>query len=377
MKRSWAWWWMLGAVGLTLPACRPDYDRKLLERELRLQEDRIYSLEDELEQMRKQVAVCRQQNAALLRRDGGGGGDDELLPMPRSSPPKTNRDPAPQSPLPLDIPGQKPNAPGKAPSGPPLGDPMPPAVEVPGLPKIPGTTRLDRGRRLVEPVIRPPSPFVPEDRIPEYDVSDADRGQFERLGDLPIEGEVRRAAYETADPFRGRERVRRAAAADTTAAAGEPITDYRVARIKLDRRLTGGWNADGRPGDEGIGLVLELRNAANRILPVPATVTVVLIDPQLPADRARVARWDVSPQEAGDSFRKSLLGHGMHLDLPWAAVPPTGRDFELHVRVLSESGEEFRTSLPVRIDPPLPAGQQLAPPGTPGGLPLRFPFPGG
>lgn len=438
MKRSWATWFVVGGVCLTLPACRPDYDKKLLERDLRLQEDKIYDLQDEVEQLRKQLAVVRQQNSSLLR-----GSAEESIPYSvapavplRTTPGGSGGSRSGSVPPPFSIPGSTPrSSPG---GGTPSHDASPPAVEVPGL----DVPRVEMGtpsaRRLPKAIIRPPSPDVPEDQLDvfaderggptlepvrrsvfQYEESESDldddgydrrpvrrtaaendpgrnEGPSVRRAALEERGEERVASVrrrsgrfdELADPFSG------ARPSDPSQGPGRPagilgglfgggnapearIEDYRVAKVQLDRRLTGGWNADGRPGDEGVALVLELRNAANQVLPVPATVSIVAVDTSLPRESARVARWDVAPDQAADSFKKSFLGKGMHLELPWPGEPPVNRNLHLFVKVLTESGQEFRVDQPILVDPILPPGpgRQVAPPGAPGAFPLQIPTP--
>ncbi len=62
---------VLGLAVLALAACRSDPNRELIERELRMQEDEIYRLEDELQEHCDLLEACRREKEDLERRLGG------------------------------------------------------------------------------------------------------------------------------------------------------------------------------------------------------------------------------------------------------------------------------------------------------------------
>ena len=84
----------------------------------------------------------------------------------------------------------------------------------------------------------------------------------------------------------------------------------RVAAIALNRALTGGISAETGVGDRGLLVVVEPRDRAGRTIDAPAEMSVVLIDPALDGNAARVARWDFSAAETAAMFRRSGSGPG-------------------------------------------------------------------
>jgi len=70
MKRTFA---ILVLACVSLTGCRSGGRKELLTRDLRLQEDRIYELEDMLDQMECQLESCRRENETLKKEQGGGG----------------------------------------------------------------------------------------------------------------------------------------------------------------------------------------------------------------------------------------------------------------------------------------------------------------
>lgn len=129
----------------------------------------------------------------------------------------------------------------------------------------------------------------------------------------------------------------------------DDITDYLVARVTINRLLTGGYNHDRRGGDEGVMVVVEPRNAAEQILNVPGELSVVVLDPADPEGPA-VARWDFAPEEVASHFRRGVLAEGIHIRLPWPGAPPTKEQLHLYVRFVTADGEEFRADRPIRVN---------------------------
>ena len=120
-------------------------------------------------------------------------------------------------------------------------------------------------------------------------------------------------------------------------------TDYHIAKIALNRRLTGAYDRDGRPGSDGVLVMVEPLNAAGRIINVPAQISIAVVDPALYGEAGRVARWDFSADEAADRFRQTPMGRGMEFRLPWPNQPPESRELQLHVRCITTDGIELRT----------------------------------
>src|SRR5690606_23191156 len=95
-----------------------------------------------------------------------------------------------------------------------------------------------------------------------------------------------------------------------------------VARIAVNRHLTGGYDFDGRPGDEGVLVVVEPLDVTGQHVAVPGDLVIEVRDPDRPGPVARVARWEFDRQETAGLFQRSLLGRGIHLKLPWPGAPP-------------------------------------------------------
>lgn len=128
--------------------------------------------------------------------------------------------------------------------------------------------------------------------------------------------------------------------------------DRIVMQVTLNRKLTGGHNVDGQPGDEGVMVVIEPLNAAGDLIEVPGQVSIVVLDPAMEGEAARVARWDFTAKEAADHIKRTPLGDGLHFDLRWPHVPPTHRVLNLYVRYTTADGRRLQVEKQIEVDPP-------------------------
>jgi len=261
--------------------CRhADVNRELVERELRLQEDELYRLHDEVAKREKLLESTRRENAALKRdleqARSGAAVSPELVPaMP----------PAPE--------GEPPTRTPRTPSGIPPGDLAPPVIELPGMDGMP------QG----------------EDPPPRSSWKSS-RG-------------VRRASHE-------------APADDSNANA--------VAKIVLNRRLTGGYNGDERLGDEGIVVVAEPRNEDDRTVKLAGEISVAVVDPALSGKEARVAQWDFAADESMRYFREVAFAQGFYLKLPWTTSRPQHDRLIVFVRYTAADGSRHEASQSILVD---------------------------
>ena len=118
--------------------------------------------------------------------------------------------------------------------------------------------------------------------------------------------------------------------------------------INPDRTKGGDW--DGRPGDDGLVLVLEPRNEQDRYIPLAGPVSVVALDPAEPGQQKRFARWDLTSEEVDRQMRQSDSRQGIPLKLPWPIAPPKHEQLRLHVRYVTVDGRQIETSHDVVVN---------------------------
>jgi hypothetical protein len=298
--------WKPCACGLLLLAagCRTDPGTVLVERELRQQEDEIYRLREVIRDYQMALESCQAENAALCQQLGR---------------------------TPAGAPAEGPSPPASpAPGGPPIETPLrPPAVELPGA-ELPGTA----------PPEGPAEPPLPGPNSS----SRSPAGGIEEPGEPPTGPHLGDAAGGRTMPASGFVPLARA-------------DSSQVEQIVLSRAGSGGQDADGQPGDEGITLVVEPRDARGRPLEAPADVAVVVLDPAEQGEAARVARWDFTRDQTAGLFEPSGQGRAMKLRMTWPGKPPAHNDLHLFLRYTTADGRALKLDQPIRVALP---GEQAA-----------------
>jgi hypothetical protein len=117
----------------------------------------------------------------------------------------------------------------------------------------------------------------------------------------------------------------------------------------LNDNLTGGCQTDPRQGDRGIVVVVEPRDAQGRLVEAPAAVSVVVLDPALEGQAARVARWDFTAQQLAPLHRKGSWGEGYHLEMLWPDAAPVHENLQLFVRYVTSDGRKLETQRKIRV----------------------------
>jgi len=117
-----------------------------------------------------------------------------------------------------------------------------------------------------------------------------------------------------------------------------------VAGIQLDERFTGAMER------EGVSVAIEPRDAQGRPCLAAAPISVVVLDPALPGETARVARWDFSAEDVAAMLRQSSPEEGLRLAMPWPEQPPTHKQLHLYVRYTTDNGQKLQADCPLQLE---------------------------
>jgi uncharacterized coiled-coil protein SlyX len=301
---------VMGATCLALAACRTDPNISILERELRFQEDKIYHLQDCLDDEQATLEACRRENDALRKRLNASEGAADS----RSEP----------------TPGRGLKGFG-APAGPVL---EPPAVELPSE-SVP-ESQLPR-------TLRAPAEAAPLEKQPSAEKphpAPRPNGSAGQAGGGPI---LPGLAATDGDA------ENRSAEGDRPARRGD---SRQVAQIVLNRLVSGRCSSGGRNGRDGVLLVIEPRDAEGRLIEAPANVSVAVLDPAEQSEATRVARWDFTAAELASRFRATAGLRGYELEMPWPADPPPQKDLHLFVRYTTSDGRKLDADQVFKVSPP-------------------------
>ena len=273
---------------LAVAGCRADGSRELLERDLRDHEDQIYDLQDQVDQLTRQLEASRHQVAALEKGAAPPSGDDA---------PRVTR----------------------------------PPTDVPALPKI----------DLGTPEATPPDASGPNAPL-----------EGKPPADLPPPGDAPLRKQPTESPANSSAKSAEPASLTEPADAPPAAPPGEIQRIALSRLMTGGHSFSGKPGDDGLLVVFTPRDAAGEPTPAAGDVAIVVIDPKLKGPAAHVARWDFSAVEAAAHYHRGQLTKAFHFELLWPDHAPEHHELKLYVRLTTADGRRFVDSLNVRVHLP-------------------------
>jgi len=277
-----------------IAGCRSTGDMDLIQRELRLQEDRIYELEDYIEQYQHMLEACEREKQRLERELGDDG---RKPPAAETVPP----DAPAEGGIDIEMPGA-------------------PDVEfgtefTPGAPAadLPGTTGKPDEK---------PAPSVPQQRRrPESEQPSTAPGPV-----LPEPGEL---------PL-----------------PGADVKEGEVSKLVFVPSLTGVW----RDGDRtGLLALVEPQSVDGEIVLPAGEFSLMAVDPNGGGVQAPLGRWDFSAGQARTMWHRSEDGEGLYFELDWPGEPPQAESLRLYVRVLQADqakvlGEtEISTSDPINL----------------------------
>lgn len=304
--------------------CKSDLSQQLLERELRMQEDQIYQLQDELDAKCARLERVAGENSSLRRQLGFADGD---MPGPTTrTVPGTPAGQPTLVPPPLTIPGSPAQGGGPSRLPPPISIPAAPGGVAP--PKLEGVPPLPADPRLPGAAAPQPSPVLPAAAVgpAAADVDPAARP----IPIAPADGSGARP-----------DAVRRLSHEESLAEAG------RITHLVVNQARTSCFDGTGDGVSDGLALVVEPRDDDERLVAAAGDVTITVVDER----GGQVARWEIPAQEAVTHFRRTSRNRGLHLVLRWPGQPPQGSAVRVLVALTSFEGASFQTDCMVPAQP--------------------------
>jgi hypothetical protein len=122
---------------------------------------------------------------------------------------------------------------------------------------------------------------------------------------------------------------------------------YGVTTVTLGRG-TGGYDADGAPGDEALQVVLEPKDPDGHTIKAPGTVEVQALEITKEGLKTPISAWNVSPDQLRRSWKSGLLSTGYSLVLPWQ-MWPSSEKIRVVVRFKLEDGRLFEADKDVTV----------------------------
>lgn len=148
---------------------------------------------------------------------------------------------------------------------------------------------------------------------------------------------------------------------------------------------TGGYDADGRPGDEGLQVILVPKDEDGSAIKVAGRLVVTAYDVARDGTKTPVGLWEIPAEKLRLYWQSGLIGSGYKLALQWHRAPSSDK-VRVVARLTTLEGRPYETDKDVTVKPlgPMnvtPGLPELPPPkGMPSPIlpaPTYDPFPSG
>ena len=328
---------------LSCLGCKSDLSQQLLERELRMQEDQIYQLQDELQDKCARLDRVAGENTSLKKQLGFSEADG---PAPRRGPLMPGGLPAPAirsgpgqpmlAPPAIDIPGAR--SPSGGTSAPPAGGPISPGAIGPpkleGIPPLPAEPRFPGAAAPGSSTIAPASATAAVDGDPAAAPP----------APMAIDAAARPIGR-WADPTTESPAGRQLSHEESLADAG------RITHLVVNAARTECFDGDGDGLSDGLAVVVEPRDGDERLVTAAGDVSISVFDVSGPIGAAPVARWDIAAREAIGHFRRTSRNRGLHFVLRWPGQPPQGDHVRVQVGLTTFDATAFQADCTVATKP--------------------------
>ena len=127
-------------------------------------------------------------------------------------------------------------------------------------------------------------------------------------------------------------------------------TDSRVREIDWHPTMCRAQNSDGKPGDDGLYLVLIPRNTAGQFVPSLGALTLVVEETLADGSVARIGRYEFPEAELKDYLEPVGSAPGLHIPIRWTEQRPAGTSVEVYAKLTMPDGSTMvnRRTIPLR-----------------------------
>lgn len=129
---------------------------------------------------------------------------------------------------------------------------------------------------------------------------------------------------------------------------------HRATKLTLHSLMTGGWDNDPTPGDEGLTVLLSPVDEHGDLVKLGGDIELELLDLSQGGEQQRLGTWSFPRDEVADLWHKGLLGSGFLVRVPWQTMPASER-LTVVARLKTVDGRRFDATHQVVVTPPAAA----------------------
>jgi hypothetical protein len=139
-------------------------------------------------------------------------------------------------------------------------------------------------------------------------------------------------------------------------------SEGRITHLVINPARTECFDSDGDGRADGLAVVIEPRDADERLVNAAGDLVVFVNDPAVPqgagfapaiptdpGEGGCIARWDIPEAEATAHFRRTSRARGLHLLLRWPGPPPQSGTVNVHAVLTTFEGGVHHVDAPVAV----------------------------
>lgn len=127
---------------------------------------------------------------------------------------------------------------------------------------------------------------------------------------------------------------------------------FRAVKISLSR-VTGGLDLDGKPGDEGVRVVLQPRDAEGDVVKRAGTVQIALFDLALTGGNQRIGQWSFTVDQVAHEWVGGFGVDSYSFELKWPGGKlPQHRQLTVVVRFTTLDGRKLTAQKAIKVQLP-------------------------
>jgi outer membrane murein-binding lipoprotein Lpp len=152
----------------------------------------------------------------------------------------------------------------------------------------------------------------------------------------------------------GKLRTQLASRGEKSLVSEQAETLYKTESLKFSPMLTTGFDNDGRPGDEGISVLLMPVDSQGDLVKLAGAFELELVDLNRSGNDQRVGHWHFSDEESRTHWHRGFLSAGYLFRLDWQNLPASP-ELTLHARLTAPDGRRFDATTQIKVNPPATA----------------------
>jgi hypothetical protein len=114
--------------------------------------------------------------------------------------------------------------------------------------------------------------------------------------------------------------------------------DARVREIDWHPTMCRSQNTDGKPGDDGLYLVMVPRNSAGQFVPTTGKMTIVVEETLADGTVARIGRYEYTAEELKEHLEPVGSAPGLHIPIRWSERVPSGTSVDVYAKFSMADG---------------------------------------